>query len=133
MAGGPRDSTGPMEREYHDQEVQAEADSLSLYQILEEEIIPSFFDRGTDNVPHHWTHTMKEAIRTCTPEFSMKRMVKDYTNRYYVPEIQQNIQVQQNHYERERQLAAWKQRVHEAWSRLELYVDGRRDGQLCLG
>ena len=121
------------EREYHDQEVQAEADSLSLYQLLAEEIIPSFFNRGSDNLPHQWIATMKEAIRTCTPQFSMRRMIKDYTNRYYVPEIQQNIQVQENHYEHERKLAIWKQHIRQYWNQLEVYIDGRRDGQLSLG
>ncbi len=43
------------EREYHDPEVQAEADSLSLYQVLEEQIIPAYYDRGPDNLPHGWS------------------------------------------------------------------------------
>ncbi len=121
------------EREYYDQNAQAEADSLSLYRLLEEEIIPSFFERGTDDLPHRWLHTMKEAIRTCTPEFSTRRMVKEYTTRYYVPCIQQSMSIVQNHYERARTLAAWKEHIRQGWQSLELYVDGRRDGQLSLG
>ena len=56
------------EREYHDQEVQAEADSISLYRLLEEEIVPTFFERDANGVPHRWLGYMKEAIRTCAPE-----------------------------------------------------------------
>ena len=58
MAGGSRAINGKNgwaigeEREYHDQEAQAEADSISLYRLLEEEIVPTFFDRGSDGVPH---------------------------------------------------------------------------------
>ena len=121
------------EREYYDQEAQAEADSLSLYEILEKEIIPSYFIRGTDGVPHVWAQTMKEAIRSCIAQFSMRRMLKEYTNRYYVSEIQQSILIQKNRYERERKLAAWKQHIRQHWHSLELYVDGKRDGQLSLG
>ncbi len=121
------------EREYHDPDVQAEADSISLYMLLEEEIIPAFFDQDANGVPHRWADYMKDAIRTCTPQFSMRRMVKEYTTRYYVPEIRQGIQVGQNHYERERTLAAWKERIRQGWPSFELYVDGRRDGQLSLG
>jgi starch phosphorylase len=121
------------EREYYDQEAQAEADSLSLYHILEEEILPSYFNRGTDGIPHSWTKTMKEAIRTCAPQFSMRRMIKDYTNRYYVSLIQQSIQIQQNQYERERKLAAWKQHIRQYWNRVELYIEGERNKQLSLG
>jgi starch phosphorylase len=121
------------EREYHDQNAQAEADSISLYRILEEEIVPAFFERDAEGIPHRWTVYMKEAIRTCTPQFSMRRMIKDYTNRYYVPEIQQSKLVTQNKFERARTLAAWKERIRRGWQSVELYIDGRREGQLSLG
>jgi starch phosphorylase len=121
------------EREYHDPEVQAEADSLSLYRLLEEEITPTFFGQDEEGIPHGWLGYMKDAIRTCAPQFSMRRMIKEYTTRYYVPEIQQSIQIEHNHFERERRLALWKERVKQSWNRLELYVDGRREGQLSLG
>jgi glycogen phosphorylase len=121
------------EREYHDQNAQDEADSLSLYSLLEDEIIPTYFERGTDGLPHRWIALMKEAIRTCAPAFSMQRMVKEYTTRFYVPEIQQGQQIAQKHYEKARILAAWKNKIRQAWPTLELYLDGRRDGQLSLG
>ncbi|GAC1617618.1 MAG: hypothetical protein NVS4B7_09940 [Ktedonobacteraceae bacterium] len=63
----------------------------------------------------------------------MKRMVKEYTTRFYVPEIQQGIQVEQNKYEKARVLASWKERIKQGWSSLEVYADGSRDGQLSLG
>lgn len=121
------------EREYHDPELQAEADSLSLYQLLEEEIIPTYYDRGPDGIPHSWIAMMKEAIRTCAPAFSMRRMVKEYTTRFYVPEICEGIQVEQDHYERARVLATWKEHIRRSWPSLEITVEGRRDGQLSLG
>lgn len=121
------------EREYRDQNVQDEADSLSLYMLLEREIVPAYFERDADGLPHRWIALMREAMRTCAPAFSMRRMVKEYTSRFYVPEIQQGQQVEQNHYEKARTLAAWKNKVQQAWSGLELYVDGRRDGQISLG
>jgi starch phosphorylase len=121
------------EREYHDTNVQAEADSLSLYRLLEEEIVPTYYDRGSDGIPHRWIAFMKEAIRTCAPQFSMKRMVKEYTTRFYVPEIQQGIAIAQDNYEQARVLAAWKDKIKRSWQSLEVYADGRRDGQLSLG
>ncbi len=121
------------EREYHDPDVQAEADSLSLYRLLEEEIVPAYYDRGPDGIPHRWIAIMKEAIRTCAPRFSMTRMVKEYTTRFYVPEIQYGMQIEQNKHEKARVLADWKEKIRQAWSSIEIYVDGRRDGQLSLG
>jgi glycogen phosphorylase len=120
-------------REYYDQNAQAEADSLSLYRLLEEEIVPSFFEKGADGIPHRWLEYMKEAIRTCAPEFSMRRMIKEYTNKYYVPQIQQSLSIEQNHYEQARTLSKWKERIRHGWQGLELYVDGKREGQLSLG
>ncbi|HZU68206.1 MAG TPA: alpha-glucan family phosphorylase [Ktedonobacteraceae bacterium] len=121
------------EREYHDTNVQAEADSLSLYRLLEEEIVPTYYDCGSDGIPHRWIAFMKEAIRTCAPQFSMKRMVKEYTTRFYVPEIQRGIAIAQDNYERARVLAAWKDKIRKSWQSLEVYADGQRDGQLSLG
>ncbi|GCE46843.1 starch phosphorylase [Thermosporothrix hazakensis] len=121
------------EREYHDQEVQADADSASLYDTLENEIIPTFFNYDERGIPTRWIAYMKEAIRTCTPQFSMRRMVKEYTTRYYVPEIEQGTAIQQNNYERVRTLARWKKRVQQHWPSLQLYVNGQREGQLSLG
>jgi glycogen phosphorylase len=121
------------EREYRDQDVQAEADSISLYELLEQQIVPTFFEHTADSVPQRWIGYMKEAIRTCAPQFSMRRMVKEYTTHYYVPEILKGIQVAQNNYECERTLAKWKEGVFRGWGQIKLYVDGRRDGQLSLG
>jgi starch phosphorylase len=54
-------------REYHDTEIRDEADSLSLYSKIEEEIVPTYYDRGVDGIPHAWIAFMKQAIRTCAP------------------------------------------------------------------
>src|SRR5436853_5403968 len=76
---------------------------------------------------------MKEAIRTCTSQFSMRRMVKEYTTRFYVPEIQLGKQIEQNMYVKARVLADWKEKIKTGWPGLTLYVEGQRDGQLSLG
>ena len=120
-------------REYHDPEIRDEADSLSLYSIIEEEIVPMYYDRGVDGIPHAWIAFMKDAIRSCAPAFSMKRMVKEYTRRYYVPEIEQSMEIEQNNYAEARSLTSWKNKVKQDWSELQLYVDGQREGQLSLG
>jgi glycogen phosphorylase len=121
------------EREYHDPEVQAETDSLSLYRLLEEEIIPTYYGRGPDGIPHRWIATMKEVIRTCAPSFSMRRMVKEYTMRFYVPQIREAMHDEQDSYERARVLASWKEHIRRIWPGLQIVVEGRREGQLSLG
>ena len=64
------------------------ADANALYRLLEEEIVPAFYDRGADHVPHRWMEFVKEAIRTVAPRFSARRMVKEYAVRMYAPALE---------------------------------------------
>ncbi len=59
-------------------------DALSLYQTLEEKIIPLYYQQDRDSIPHGWISIMKEAIRSVSPAFSAQRMVKDYVKQMYI-------------------------------------------------
>jgi starch phosphorylase len=61
------------------------ADANALYRLLEEEIVPAFYDRDGDDIPRRWLAVVKEAIRTVAPRFSARRMVKEYAERMYLP------------------------------------------------
>ena len=74
------------DQEYESQDAQDEAHALNLYDTLENEIIPLYYsERSADNLPADWIARMKESIRTLSPRFSMRRMVKEYTDRMYFP------------------------------------------------
>ena len=76
------------EKEYATEEEQDAADALSLYDTLENEIIPLYYQqRSADGLPADWLAKVKESIRTLAPQFSMRRMVKEYMTKYYVPAI----------------------------------------------
>ena len=64
------------------------ADAAAIYRLLEEEIVPAFYDRDGDTVPHRFVAVIKEAIRTVAPRFSARRMVKEYVTRMYVPAME---------------------------------------------
>ena len=67
------------ENEYSDPNVQDDKDAESLYDTLEKQIVPLYYSgRSGDNLSHEWMKHVKAAIRTLTPQFSMKRMVKEY-------------------------------------------------------
>jgi len=67
-------------------ETQDRSDAESLYAILESEIVPLYYgDRGADDIPRKWVARMKESIRTITPQFGTRRMVKEYIERLYFP------------------------------------------------
>lgn len=66
--------------------IQDSADAESLYQTLENEIIPLYYnERDAHNVPLKWVEKMKESMRTITPQFGTRRMIKEYTERLYLP------------------------------------------------
>ncbi len=72
---------------YETNEQQDAADADSLYDTLENKIVPLYYrDRSADGLPSDWIAMMKESIRTLTPRFSIHRMVKEYTERMYLPE-----------------------------------------------
>jgi starch phosphorylase len=70
---------------YESNEKQDEADAHSLYDILENKIVPLYYqDRAADNLPSDWIAMMKESIKTLSPQFSIRRMLKQYTERMYL-------------------------------------------------
>ncbi len=73
------------DRRYDDPVAQDAADADVLYSLLEDEVAPLFYERRGDEVPRDWVRIMKEAIRTAAPTFCTRRMVKEYTEKFYVP------------------------------------------------
>ncbi len=63
------------------------ADADALYQLLEREIVPTFYDRDEQGIPHRWLTFVRQAIRSVTPRFSARRMVKEYAELMYSPAI----------------------------------------------
>ena len=76
------------DRNYDDTEIQDEKDAEDLYQTLEQEVIPLYYQRSTDDLPREWLGWVKQSIITLTPRFSMRRMVKEYISKMYQPALQ---------------------------------------------
>ncbi len=113
-------------RAYKDDSTQDEADALSLYATLEDEIIPLFFDRDADGIPQAWIDKMRKSIATVGPRFSMDRQVKDYVNKYYAPAAVSGARARSNDYAAARDLAEWKEEVASRWSgvTIEAWTEG---------
>ncbi|MGB0388926.1 MAG: alpha-glucan family phosphorylase, partial [Ardenticatenaceae bacterium] len=117
------------ERSYQNDEQQDMADMLSLYTTLEEEISRLYYDGEA----HEWLTIVKESIATITPQFNMQRMVKDYTNKLYVPAQEAAVALVENHYAVAHQLAAWKQIIRRQWHRVRIDVEHNGTRQLKVG
>ena len=63
------------------------ADAEALYQLLEDEIVPAFYDRDARGIPVRWLTYVRRALITVTPQFSTRRMLKDYVERAYAPAV----------------------------------------------
>jgi starch phosphorylase len=74
--------------EHWDWNIQDEQDAQSLYTLLEQQVVPLFYERDTRGVPHGWVRVMKEAIRTSVAPFGARRMLKEYAEQMYVPALQ---------------------------------------------
>jgi starch phosphorylase len=72
----------------HDYDGADTADANAIYRLLEEDVVPAFYERDAANVPHRWMSLVKEAIRTVAPRFSAMRMVKEYVERMYAPALE---------------------------------------------
>jgi starch phosphorylase len=101
--------------QYASTEDQDRAESLSLYEILEQEIIPTFYNRNQQGIPEKWVEKMKSSIITITPEFSTARMVRDYTRKFYLPALQKYSSLQKNNLHGAKELRNWKKHIYQHW------------------
>ncbi len=120
--------------EFADRDYQDWVESEMLYDLLETEVVPLFYERGPDDVPREWTARMKESIRSCGPQFNTNRMVQEYTKRMYVPAMLQAASLADNEYTVARSIAEWKRRVRDHWDEVRiLAVDADSSQELEVG
>jgi glycogen phosphorylase len=106
--------------EYGDAAYQDEVESNALYDLLEKEIAPLFYTRGSDGLPRAWISHMKTAMRALCPVFNTSRMVCQYTEEFYLPALKRYQSLSDNHMERAGALALWRARVRQGWASLEI-------------
>jgi len=108
------------ERTYQDQELQNVLDASMLYQIMEDEIAPLFYDRNESGVPENWVRYIKKNIADIAPRFTMKRMIDDYIRQYYKPQVERSRKLIADNYAQVRELVQWKYQVMEKWNDIEV-------------
>lgn len=113
---------------YENEQYQDDADSQSLYSLLEDVIIPLYYKRNDKGIPVEWVRIMKESIKSIAPVFSIYRMVQDYTREFYVPCIERVRQIKNSNYDYARELAEWKQKIYKEWPNVQILAD--KDGVL---
>jgi starch phosphorylase len=92
-----------------------ELEASALYELLAKSVAPLFYDTGHDGVPGGWIEMVRHNFRTLGPLVQADRMVGDYVTQLYAPAAQSSRTLAADGYRAARDLAAWKQRVRQAW------------------
>ena len=100
---------------YDDTQYQDQVESQAMYDTLEKEVVPLFYDRGTDGLPRLWIEKMKESLATLSSEFNTSRMVREYAERFYLPASEWVEKIAGLDYSRAINLSKWKQGVNKNW------------------
>ena len=121
------------EREYTSEAAQDEADALSLYQTLEQVLIPRFFERDAVGLPASWLAAMRDSMATVGPDYSFDRMLKEYAHAYYLPAGLLGRKVGNGHFAGAQALAAWEDRVAAAWAGVTISAGSPVQGEMSVG
>jgi glycogen phosphorylase/synthase len=108
------------ERTYINQSIQDELDSETIYTILEEEILPTFYELNENQLPVKWISYIRNTISRVAPYFTMKRMIEDYYSRFYNRMFERSHLMQENNYQLAGELSAWKHKLIRGWESIEL-------------
>jgi glycogen phosphorylase len=100
---------------YDDPEYEDQVEANALYDLLEQEVVPLFYNRDGEGIPRGWVAKMKEAIKLNTPFFNTARMLRDYATRGYFPASDRCFAMTSNDYMPAKDLADWKRRLFERW------------------
>ena len=121
--------------EYSDLDYQDEVESRLIYEVIEKEIIPLFYNRGDDKLPRGWISTMKNSMKELGPIYNTHRMLQQYANKFYFPAFEKRLYLSENNMKKGKEFSAWKSKVYENWNRvkfLKINTDSK-NGELKVG
>jgi starch phosphorylase len=118
---------------YSESSRQDTVEAEALYDLLEGEIVPAFYERRADGLPRKWIARMKSSIKMLCPEFNMHRMVKQYTTEYYRVAHHRYCDLNAENASHAMALAAWLNKVEKAWPRLRIESVGDSVSEIELG
>jgi starch phosphorylase len=109
------------EREEYTED-QDEIHARAIYSILENEIVPMYYESGEEDVPEEWIKRMKQSLRYVSPHFNCQRMVTEYMEQLYEPAHRGFATVRQNGFRAARERSRWNEEVNRLWSNVS-FVD----------
>jgi starch phosphorylase len=101
-------------------ETQNYIESEALYNILEQDIVPLFYNRGRDGLPREWISRVKNSMRTLAPFFNTRRMVEEYAELYYIPSYLNTLKMTKSKLKDGLAYAAWRENLTKAWQGVQI-------------
>lgn len=124
-------------RTYDNQQFQDQLDAATIYHMLEDEIIPLFFDKNKKGFSEGWIKTIKKSISEIAPNYTMKRMLDDYFDKFYYKLDKRSKQLIANDFAEAKEIAAWKQEVAAHWDNFVVesisYDEKLQNGETTVG
>lgn len=110
----------PQENAYDSNDLQDELDAETIYNIFEEEILPAFYERNMNGIPERWISYIKNTFAQVAPNFTTARMIKDYQDRFYIPQAERTARLVASDYKLTREITVWKSTVSLVWDQIEV-------------
>ena len=108
------------ERTYQNQGYQDQLDAATIYSLLENEILPLYYNRNAQGFSEGWIKTIKNSIATIAPHYTMKRQLDDYYDKFYIKEAANFKKLSANNNKLAKELAAWKETVAQRWDSIRV-------------
>jgi starch phosphorylase len=106
--------------QYQDEKLQDDIESKALYDLLERDIVPLFYQRGRDGLPRDWIKRMKTCMREIGQSMSSHRMLMDYSNYFYFPALKNYRRIIKDDYAESKSLAAYFAKLRQSWDNLHI-------------
>lgn len=110
----------PEEQTYEEQAYQDELDAETIYTLLENEIVPSYYSMDEKGEPDKWVGFIKNSISKVASQFTTRRMLNDYEQQYYHKLYERQALIKANDFRMAKELASWKKRVSRSWDDIEV-------------
>ncbi|MDR1402493.1 MAG: alpha-glucan family phosphorylase [Tannerellaceae bacterium] len=107
-------------RTYENQQYQDQLDAATIYHILENKIIPLYYAKNSEGYSPEWIQYIKNSISQIAPDYTMRRMLDDYINRFYNKLATRSFRLKENNFAKAKEIAAWKEEVASHWDSFQV-------------
>lgn len=120
--------------EYDDNIYQDRVEANDIYEKLEKEIVPLYYDVGSDGIPHKWIEKMKSSISSVCSFFNTNRMVAEYCMKYYFPAAKTEDQLSKENFKNAKELCRWKKYINDNWESVNIEaIETDKSGEVGVG